>query len=175
FNTEEAITQLGVGEALVSMLEAKGAPSMVEKTLIRPPSSRLGPITDEERRTLIRNSPIAGHYDTVEDRESAFEVLQKRAAETAANLDEASKDPDSAGAPVGGGIGSILGSLFGIGVSRGKRLTPTQRVAREVTRTVTNRVAGQIAADMGRKVAGSVGGSVGRAIVRGALGSILRR
>ncbi len=175
FNTEEAITQLGVGEALVSMLEAKGVPSMVEKTLIRPPSSRLGPITDEERRTLIRNSPIAGHYDTVEDRESAFEVLQKRAAETAANLDEASKDPDSAGAPVGGGIGSILGSLFGIGVSRGKRLTPTQRVAREVTRTVTNRVAGQIAADMGRKVAGSVGGSVGRAIVRGALGSILRR
>jgi DNA helicase HerA-like ATPase len=175
FNTEEAITQLGVGEALVSMLEEKGAPGMVEKTLIRPPSSRLGPITPQERKQIIQNSPIAGQYETVEDRESAFEVLQKRSAETAATVEEARNDPDAAGSPVGGGIGSILGSLFGVGTGRGKRLTSTQRVAREVTRTVTNRVAGQIAANLGKSVAGSMGSSVGRAIVRGALGSILRR
>jgi len=174
FNTEEAIMQLGVGEALVSMLEDKGAPSMVEKTLIRPPSSRLGPLTPEERQGIIQNSPVASQYTTVVDRESAYEVLKRNAEATAASEEEAKGEP-GAEIPTGGGIGSILGSLFGIGVPRGKRLTPTQRVTREITRTVTNRVAGNIAANIGKSVAGSMGSSVGRAIVRGALGSILRR
>jgi uncharacterized protein len=173
FNTEKAITELGVGEALVSMLEDKGVPSMVEKTLIRPPSSRLGPMTDAERRGLIQNSPIAGHYDTMVDRESAYEVLQKRSAESAATQEEAKGEP-GAELPTGGGVGSILGSIFGTNKKRGERFTPTQRVAREVTRTVTNRVAGQIAASVGKSVGGSVGGSIGRAVVRGVLGSILR-
>ena len=173
FDTEEAITQLSVGEALVSMLEDKGAPSIVERTLIRPPSSRLGPITAQERKALIQKSPVAGHYDTVEDRESAYEVLQKRAEQTAATPQEAKGEP-GAEQPTGGGVGSILGSIFGTNKKRGERFTPGQRVAREVTRTVTNRVAGKIAADIGKSVAGSVGGSVGRAIVRGVLGSILR-
>ncbi len=82
-NTVEAITQLGVGEALVSTLEAKGTPSMVQRTLIRPPSSRLGPITAEERLQVIRNSPIFGIYDTAVDRESAYEILARRAQEKA--------------------------------------------------------------------------------------------
>jgi DNA helicase HerA-like ATPase len=79
FSTEEAITQLGVGEALVSVLEDKGVPSMVGKTIMRPPSSRMGPISVDERRALISTSPVAGLYDRIEDRESAFEVLQARA------------------------------------------------------------------------------------------------
>jgi hypothetical protein len=78
FSTEEAITQLGTGEALVSVIEDKGIPSMVGRTLIRPPSSRLGPILPEERRSLIANSPVAGVYDAVVDRQSAFEVLAER-------------------------------------------------------------------------------------------------
>jgi DNA helicase HerA-like ATPase len=173
FKTEDAITQLGVGEALVSMLEDKGVPSMVEKTLIRPPASRLGPITAAERKGLMQNSPVAGTYDTVEDRESAYEILQKRSKDSAATVEEAQGEP-GAEAPTGGGFGSILGSIFGTNKKRGERFTPTQRVAREVTRTVTNRVAGQIAASVGKSVGGSVGGSIGRAVVRGVLGSILR-
>ena len=80
FNTSEVITQLGVGEALVSTLESKGVPSMVGRTMMRPPSSRMGPIQLAERRKIIANSPVAGLYDEIIDRESAFEVLKKRAA-----------------------------------------------------------------------------------------------
>ena len=79
FDCASAITQLGVGEALVSTLENKGVPSMVQRTLIRPPASRVGPITAEERRRLINESPVAGQYDQAIDRESAFEMLQKKA------------------------------------------------------------------------------------------------
>jgi DNA helicase HerA-like ATPase len=78
FSTEEAITSLAVGEALVSVLEDKGVPSMVGRTMMRPPSSRLGPITPDERRAVMAMSPVASLYDKLEDRESAFEVLQAR-------------------------------------------------------------------------------------------------
>lgn len=81
FDTEDVITQLGVGEALVSTLESKGVPSIVGRTMMRPPSSRLGPITPDERRGIVANSPVAGLYDVVIDRDSAFEVLKKRAEE----------------------------------------------------------------------------------------------
>ena len=81
FSTEEVITQLGIGEALVSVLEDKGVPSMVGRTLIRPPSAQVGPIEPGERQGVLANSPVGGLYDTVLDRESAFEVLQKRARE----------------------------------------------------------------------------------------------
>jgi len=79
FDTAETIQGLGVGEALVSTLDAKGAPCVVQKTLIRPPVSRLGPLTPEERNALIAKSPVAGLYDTAQDRDSAYEVLQGRA------------------------------------------------------------------------------------------------
>ena len=79
FSTEEAITQLGIGEALVSVLEAKGVPSMVGRTFIRPPSAQVGPISPAERDAALANSPVGALYDTVLDRESAFEVLHKRA------------------------------------------------------------------------------------------------
>ncbi|NGP18647.1 helicase HerA-like domain-containing protein [Devosia aurantiaca] len=79
FSTEEAITQLGVGEALVSVLEEKGVPSIVGRTLIRPPSAQVGPISRAERDATMANSPVGGLYDTVIDRESAYEILERRA------------------------------------------------------------------------------------------------
>ncbi len=83
-NTEEAITQLGKGEALVSVLDEKGVPTIVQRTLIRPPSSRLGPITPEERRVIVKNSPLYGQYEEIEDRESAYEKLLVKANARAA-------------------------------------------------------------------------------------------
>ena len=92
FDTAEAIQHLGVGEALVSVLDEKGAPTVVQKTLIRPPVSRLGPITPAERAALMAQSPVKGLYDTVKDRESAFEMLKTRAEAAAA----AAKTPEPA-------------------------------------------------------------------------------
>ena len=80
FDTEELITQLGVGEALVSVLEDDGVPSVVENTLICPPRSRIGPASDPERQQLLNGSPLYGRYDNLVDRESAYEILSERAA-----------------------------------------------------------------------------------------------
>ncbi len=80
FDTLEALQALGTGEALVSLLDAKGTPNICDKTLIRPPASRLGPVTDDERKAIIAASPVAGVYDTPVDRQSAYEVLQSRVA-----------------------------------------------------------------------------------------------
>lgn len=79
FSTEEVITQLGTGEALVSVLEAKGVPSVVGRTMIRPPSAQVGPITPEERRAVMAQSPVGGLYDQAVDRDSAYEVLSRKA------------------------------------------------------------------------------------------------
>ena len=170
-NTAEVITQLGKGEALVSFLEGNGTPAMVERVMIRPPTARIGPITPEERKAIINNSPLKGKYDTTIDSESAYEVLQKRVAGTAASA-------DGSGGGGGGGIlgqmGAIVGTIFGTNVSRG-RMSTGQVIARSVTRSVTNKVVGGLAADLGKSMGGSIGGSVGRALVRGALGGLLRR
>lgn len=83
FSTEEAIREVGVGEAVTSFLEAKGAPGIVERTLIRPPCSHLGPIEAAERQVVINASPIAGKYEAKIDRESAYEILQGRAKKAA--------------------------------------------------------------------------------------------
>ncbi|HPA37548.1 MAG TPA: DUF853 family protein [Phenylobacterium sp.] len=87
-DTAQTIQALGVGEALVSVLDEKGAPTMVEKTLIRPPASRLGPLTPQERAEVMARSPVRGLYDEAEDRESAFETLQARAAQAEAEPPE---------------------------------------------------------------------------------------
>ncbi|MEO1701418.1 MAG: helicase HerA-like C-terminal domain-containing protein [Pseudomonadota bacterium] len=81
FDCYEAITKLGVGEALVSTLQEKGVPSVVQRTLIRPPSSRLGPLEEHERKELVGLSPVAGQYDESIDRDSAYEMLARRAEE----------------------------------------------------------------------------------------------
>ena len=178
-DTAKVIMELGKGEALVSFLEGNGTPSMVERCMIRPPSGRLGPITPDERKALMAKSPVKGKYDQAIDTESAYEVLQKR-LQSGATAGPIAGSPGEA-APAGGfgavlaAIGAMLASLFGTNRPRGKRLSPGQLVAREVTRSVTNRVAGQIAADIGKSIGGKTGSSVGRAIVRGTMGGILRR
>ena len=92
FKTEEAITQLGKGEALVSVLDPKGVPTMVERTMVRPPSSRMGPITPEERQKIVKNSPVYGNYEQAEDRESAYEILIKRAEQRSAAAEQEKAD-----------------------------------------------------------------------------------
>ena len=87
FDIEEAIRTVGVGEAVTSFLETKGAPGIAQRTLIRPPSSQLGPITKTERRAFLAASEMAGKYDSAVDRESAHEILRAR-AETAARAAE---------------------------------------------------------------------------------------
>ena len=91
FDTAEAIQAVGTGEALTSMLDAKGAPLMVERTLIRPPASQLGPLDPARRAVLMQASPMAGKYDETLDRESAFEMLAKRADAAAAEAAAAEK------------------------------------------------------------------------------------
>jgi DNA helicase HerA-like ATPase len=158
-DTAQVITELGKGEALVSFLEGSGVPSVVERTMILPPSARLGPVTREERRAVIDRSPFKGKYDTLVDRESAYELQQKRINEKAA-----------AQAQEGGGLIGMLGALFGTNRKRGERLTTLQLIFRELARRLTGRLAAQV----GKQIGGPIGGSIGRAVGRGTLGSILR-
>jgi uncharacterized protein len=166
-DTAKVIMELGKGEALVSFLEGNGTPAMVERILVRPPSARIGPVTPEERKALMDASPFKGKYDTAVDDESAYEMLQKRIAGTAATTSGASGG-------MLGTIGTIAASIFGTNVTHG-RLSTTQLIARNVARSVTDRLVGGVAADLGKQVGGSLGGSIGRSLVRGALGGLLRR
>jgi DNA helicase HerA-like ATPase len=162
---ETAITELGTGEALVSLLDAKGRPSVTERVFVIPPASRLGAITAEERKALIDGSLVAGAYEKTVDRDSAYEKLKGRAA---ASADAAAAPPASAGkaAPLPGtaaptpadGGGDMLGGLkdvlFGsTGPRGGRREGLAESAARSAMR--------------------SIGSSVGREIIRGVLGSIM--
>jgi uncharacterized protein len=100
-DTEQAIMQLGIGEALVSTLDEKGQPSMVERTLVKPPNGRVGPITDAERQAIINASPVAGLYDKTVERDSAYEILQKRMAKRA-DAEATQAEDKQAGRPTGG-------------------------------------------------------------------------
>ncbi|WP_439393472.1 helicase HerA-like domain-containing protein [Bradyrhizobium sp. PMVTL-01] len=170
-DTAKVITELGKGEALVSFLEGNGTPTMVERVMIRPPSARIGPITPEERKAIMDASPLKGKYDTAVDAESAYEMLQKRIAGTAATADGPAGE---SGGGILGQIGSMVGTIFGTNVKRG-RLSTGQVIARDVTRSVTNQVIGGLAANVGKSIGGQLGGSIGRTLVRGALGGLLRR
>jgi len=146
-DTEKAITELGVGEALISFLDEKGRPEMVERAYILPPGSRIGPITPDERAAIMANSPVKGVYDQTVDRESAYEKLKGRAATSA---DAAA----AGGAPAGGGLwDSVKGSLGGLMTGSGRKDSIMEAVAKSAARTV--------------------GSTVGREIVRGVLGSLL--
>ena len=94
FSTEEAIREVGVGEAVTSFLEKKGVPGMVERTLVRPPSSQLGPISQSDRADVIAASPIAGKYEAEIDRESAFEKLRARADAAAKAAEQAEREEE---------------------------------------------------------------------------------
>jgi DNA helicase HerA-like ATPase len=150
FKTEDVITQLGKGEALISVLDMKGVPTMVERTLVRPPSSRMGTITPEERQRLIKNSPVYGLYETAEDRESAYEMLQKRAAERAAADQK---------------------------VAEAKEAEKQAKIeARESSReSTTDRFVKNVAGSVGRTLGTSVARSISNALIRGILGSLTRR
>jgi DNA helicase HerA-like ATPase len=157
FKTEDVISDLGVGEALVSMMDMKGRPQIVGQTLIRPPSSRLGPATDAERKTVMERSPVGSQYDEVIDRKSAYEVLTEKRKTIAAEKAKADE------------IAAKEKAQKKSTKRRGrKRQSAWAAGAKSVARTV----GGQL----GRKiVGGTVGASIGRSIVRGLLGSMMRR
>ena len=161
FSTEAAITELGVGEALVSLLDEKGRPNIVERAFILPPASQIGPIGQDERKALIDNSIVAGVYEKILDRESAYEKLKGKAvgganqAQTPANVPEeersmADKMKDS------------LGGLFG-GGSSAPAPTARGRVSQRDS----------VVESMAKSAARAVGSQLGREIIRGVLGSIL--
>ena len=152
---EQVITELSVGEALVSFLDEKGRPTIVERAFIVPPGSQLGPLTEAERKCVIDASPIAGHYETQVDRESAYEKIKGRtAAKTPGEPAPAPRAPaGSPQAPQSGG-GAVSDILFGrTGPRGGQHDGLVQTMAKSVAR--------------------SIGSSVGREIIRGVLGSIL--
>lgn len=150
FDCFETITTLGVGEALVSSLLKKGVPSIVQRTLIRPPCSRLGVLSERERNKLIKMSPVSGMYDDVDDRESAFEILKKRADERAKaeEVERQREDEEKI---------RKAGSRKRERVSKPRR-SNRQTVAEAAMKSVTR----------------SIASSLGRALVRGILGSIKR-
>jgi DNA helicase HerA-like ATPase len=155
-DTASAITELAVGEALVSLLDEKGRPGVTERAFVLPPASKIGPITPEERQKIIKGSTIYGHYEEIVDRESAYEKLKGRAAvaepaEAPAKGMAKGAPPEAEGGGVLGGLGDIL---FGsTGPRGGKREGVLQSAAKSAAR--------------------SVGSSIGREISRGILGSIL--
>jgi hypothetical protein len=148
-DTGKAITELGVGEALISFLDEKGRPNMVERAFVLPPASRIGAISIEERKAVIARSPVAGVYEKTVDRDSAYEKLAHRVA--------ASAQPPSIGTPgtpTGGIVGSIADSLGGLMKGSGRKDSLVEAMAKSAMR--------------------SVGSSIGRAIVRGVMGSLLK-
>ena len=183
-NTAQVITQLGKGEALVSFLEGNGTPAMVDRTLIRPPSARIGPVTPEERKAIIAKSPLKGKYDQTVDPQSAYEILQKRVAGGGALPPAGAPGaPDAPGAPgqapehVGffHRIGQWFGNVFGIGRPHGAALTTSQQVARNVARAVVAGVATQVAAELTKKTGSKSAGTIGKAVLRGTLGGVMKR
>ena len=145
FATDAAITQVGVGEALVSTLESKGTPSVVQRTLIRPPASRVGPASATDRQAAMRMSPYAGRYDHPFDRDSAYEILAKRAETAAAAADASRRAPPPQPrqpAPRRGGV------------SGRQRQTSVEAMTTSAMR--------------------SVGREVGRQLVRGLLGGLFK-
>ena len=137
FDTAEAIQALGVGEALVSVLDEKGAPTVVQKTMIRPPNSRMGPALPAERAAIMGQSPVRGLYDTALDRESAFEVLKKaRAAATAAEARAA--EPEVEDEPERRAPAARASNRQGMGEAFAKSMLRTigSQVGRELIRGV---------------------------------------
>lgn len=169
FEAEDVIKNLGVGEALVSTLQKKGVPSIVQRTLMRPPSSRLGPLTENEREKLMQLSPVAAQYNEAVDRESAYEMLkaqaEKAALEKARREEEEERDKEREAAEKSrrkrkrDDDDDDEYSYWDIGRTKKprrrssyRRQTVTEAAVKSLTRTVAN--------------------SLGRALVRGILGSL---
>jgi hypothetical protein len=169
-----AITELKTGEALVSTLDQDGAPSVVERTLIKPPRSRLGPVTPKERAIIQSISPVEGKYDTRVDRESAAEVLAAKAADAAATAEQvaaegeeavrgqARKSPSLWGKALSQGAKVALGGAAAVAASK---ITGQKSRANPIASGVTS-AAGSIATDL-------AGPIVGR-FVRNLIGGLMR-
>ncbi|MFU0910914.1 helicase HerA-like C-terminal domain-containing protein [Kluyvera intermedia] len=140
FNTEQAIQELGTGEALISFLDAKGSPSIVERAMVIAPDSRMGPVTDDERNGLINNSPLYGKYEDEVDRESAFEMLQK-GVENSAGQADAPPAKGQQSTDDGGLLGGLKDIIFGTtGPRGGKHDGLVQTAAKSAVRQVTNQI-----------------------------------
>lgn len=169
-DTAQAIMELGVGEALVSFLDEKGRPNMVERAFILAPASQIGPITDAERAAIIANSVLAGVYEKTVDRASAYEKLSGRVTATqpardaspSGNASDAAKaapaNGDAAGG-TGGGLGEMLGNAMG-GLFGGSGIARRKDTVVEA---------------MVKSAARTMGSTVGREIIRGVLGSLLKK
>lgn len=158
--TETVLTQLAVGEALVSMLDENGSPSVVERALIVPPRSQVGAITAEQRKQIIGSSIVAGHYEQAVDRESAFEKLQARAGQ---KVEAAGAPPATPGASVPEGAKeSLFGKVLGTAGSIFQPTIGPRGAVHDSTAT-----------QMAKSVMRSAGTQVGREIIRGVLGGIL--
>ncbi len=176
FKTADAIMELGTGEALVSFLDEKGAPSVVERAKILFPLSQIGAVTEGQRDLLVKQSRLYGKYDTMVDRESAFEVLMEEAeaalkaeqeAEAAAAEAEAARE--EAGTKKSGKGSGMLKSIFGAVV--GAALTSvTNSIGNEVTKKVT----GKKSKTTGKDIAGKAAGAATRKLTRTILGSLLK-
>ena len=143
FKTEDAITALGVGEALVSLLDEKGIPAMVERAKMLPPEGQIGPLTPDERAALIQKSQIYGQYEREIDRESAYEILTKRVLDTAAAEEEAKTEKARGKAkPQSGGVMGELVADF----------------AKKTQQSITRNVANQVGRSLVRGLLGSLFG-----------------
>jgi DNA helicase HerA-like ATPase len=150
---ETAITELAVGEALVSFLDTKGRPSITERVYVLPPGSQIGPITPQQRQALMAGSLVAGVYEKVVDRESAYEKLKGRAEQMAAQAPANGKGAATAPQEEGGLLGGLNDVLFGsTGPRGGRRDGLAQTMAKSAVRTM--------------------GTTLGREILRGVMGSI---
>ena len=157
FSTEDAIRDVGVGEAVTSMLMKKGVPGVVERTLIRPPSSQLGPITKAERKDFLKHSDMALKYDAALDRKSAYEILASR-AEAAAKEAEAAETQAEEESPMAREYNA------------GRRYSGT-RVTRSTSRRVSTDTFGSA---IGEAVIKELKGTTGRRLVRGILGGLFK-
>ncbi len=160
FSTEDAIREVGVGEAVTSVLLKKGVPSVVERTLIRPPSSQLGPITLSERKSFMQSNPLASKYDVKVDRNSAYEILQKRseaAAAEAAKLEEQEEEMEAMQREY----------------SSARRYSGSRVGRSSSTRSRSSRDA-DFGTQMRKMVMKELTGTTGRRIVRGVLGSLFK-
>ncbi len=150
-DTETVITELGVGEVLISTLDEKGVPTMVDRAFVVPPVGKIGPITPDQRQQLIANSLVAGAYENALDRESAYELLQ-RVAETKAAEQQAAADAEAA-------------------AEEAEKLAKEEaRASRSTSRNDT--LVESITKSVARSASSSIGRQIGNSIVRGVLGSI---
>lgn len=177
FKAIDAITELGVGEALVSTLQKKGVPSIVQRTLIRPPCGRLGPLTPKERQAIIQKSPVFGQYEETVDRVSAYEVLKNKAVEQE-RLEEEQRQQEDRDRDEGRRMKRTRTGFQLPDFGRDDRPTRSSRRKQETRRkrrTSRSRSGRQSVMEAAMKsVVRSVGSSLGRALVRGILGSFKR-